>query len=139
MFTAVGLPDVAPYRWGDDGPGSWEGTPVQQPVLWVNSVPGFTVGVVPFPPDSTPEFLLGRLRMLTDRACTLGWLAPTKCDALRDRLHFAQQTLGRKDVAGARGDLVVLRNDVSVLTGDALALLKPNVEYALRLWPAAAR
>jgi hypothetical protein len=105
----------------------------------VNSVPGFTVGVVPFPPDSTPEFLLGRLRTLTDRGCALGWLTPTKCDALRDRLRFAQQTLGRKDVAGARGDVVVLRNDVSVLSGDALALLKPNVEYTLRLWPVAAR
>ncbi len=117
-----------------------EGALVQTPPsFWVNSVPGFTVGIVPFPSDSTPEFLLGRLRTLTDRACDLGWLTPTQCGMLRDRLNFAQRALGRGDVAGARGDVVVLRNDVSALTGDAFALLKPNADYALRLWPARAR
>ena len=140
QFAALGLPEPVAYRVAGyyEIPEADEGTLVQTPPsFWVNSVPGFTVGIVPFPPDSTPRFLFGRVRKLTDRACDLGWLTPTQCGTLWGRLDRAQQALGQGDIAGARGHVEAFRNDVSTFTGDAFALLKPNADYALRVWSSA--
>lgn len=143
-FAGVGVSDLVAYRVEGhyDLPAvaeADEDLPAQRPLpFWVNSVPGFTVGIVPFPTDSTPGTVLGRLRTLTDRACELNWVAAPMCGSLRGRLDLAQQALSQGDTSAARAHVEGLRNDVLTLTDDAHALLKPNADYALRVWPVAA-
>ncbi len=100
-FAAPGLLGIVPYRVQGD----YEAPEVEEadarvvqrpPSFWVNSVGGVTVGLVPPPEDAGAQSLLVRLKMLTDRACSLGWIPGRGiCRELAEHLDQASRELRR--------------------------------------------
>jgi len=55
---------------------------------------GFTVGVVPFPADTSPQALADRLASLIDRTCDLGWISDRRiCSDLRAKAQPSSDSL----------------------------------------------
>jgi hypothetical protein len=108
-FAAPGLLDIVPYRvQGDYEPPEVEEADARlvqhPPSFWVNSVGGVTVGLVPPPEDAEAQSLLVRLKMLTDSACSLGWIQGRGiCRELDAHLDQAGRELqrGRREEARA--------------------------------------
>ena len=135
LVFGVGLTEPVAYRVQGfhEPPSVAEGEPVQTPPsFWINSVAGVTVGVAPFPADSSPGAAVSRLAALTGRACDLGWVTAAECGALTGDVEGAVQALGQGDLPGARVRLQGFLDQAHSLTDDAGALLQPNGEFALR-------
>ena len=125
-FAAVGLPGMVDY-WA----GGYFPVPDYEPVdedtlravtprqaLAANAVVGQTVGVEPFPTDLSPGNLLARLRVLTDSACSLGWIQGRgTCHELDEHLDQAGRELQRGRREDAREHLREFLGDLRVRAG----------------------
>ena len=118
-----------------------EGDLVQHPPsFWVNSVAGFTVGVVPPPTDQSPPSLGVRLRSLLLRVCNLGWITSDGvCRSLQVKLDQATQSIAGNRPS-ARGQLRAFLDELEAqhgtepgkhVTDSAYGLLKINAQYLL--------
>ncbi len=144
-FEAIGLP--APVTSWTGGwfplpqhvPSDTAGvTPQPVDVLDAYSVRGATVGVEPFPEDTTALGLLDRLRGLLPRVCgDLGWISNRGiCTGLEAKLDNARRSLARGDRNSAGGQLGAVVNQLDAQRGkhvmdNAYWLLKVNAEIVL--------
>ena len=135
LVRAVGLTEPVAYRVQGfhEPPPVAEGQAVQTPPsLWVNSVAGVTVGVAPFPSDSSPAAAVSRLGTLTARACDLAWVTADVCNDLTGEVEAGARAVGEGDLAAAHARIQDFRNKVLALADESLALLEPNADFALR-------
>ena len=137
-LSGVGVTDIVAYRVQGfhEPPAVEEGAAVQTPPsFWVNSAGDVTVGVIPFPTDSSVGALLARIRTLTDAACGRTWIGVPACNALRGHLDLAQQALAQQDSVGTRTHIQAYRAEAGQLADDGLALLLPNADFILGRLP----